>query len=422
MDMKRILVVYPHNFFAHRMGIDSRYYELMKYFKSRNFSVDVLSLKNFESSWENQDAKEENLVDELFLYDFAAGKRSVKKNWERLFRRLFKGKATGSIIFKELPDYAFPGMKKKFDEILSKKQYDFILFSYIHWANLLQTRKRYHGRLILDLSDFTTLNLYDMSAGKINAGALLEEEIRRVNLFDEVLCISAEEMWLFSQFAKNPGFTYIPFFMKKNTGRSATAAADVGKRYSAQKKFSQKNKISAHSGAVKTGGKKEFDILFIGSGNSFNKNGIYWFFEKVHPLISRSLQILIVGNITSHVPALKNVKCIPFVQDLDEIYNKTKISICPLLGGTGIKIKVIEALSYNLPVVTTSKGVVGFPSKSHNGCLIADTPEEFAGHISGLLTDKNLYDKQSKLAGRFFLENFEESISHERLDRVFLSL
>lgn len=390
MKNKTILVVYPHNFFARRMGIDSRYYELMKYFKSRHFSVDMLSVKNFESSWDNQDAKQENLIDELFLYDFAAGKRSDKKNWERFFRRFFKKKEGETIVFEQLPDYAFPGMKKKFDEILSRKQYDFILFSYVHWANLLQNRKRDHVRLILDISDFITLNLHDMTGGKIHAGAMLEEEIRRVNLFHKVLCISAEEMWFFSQFAKNPCFTYIPFFMKKNK--------------------------------PKTGGNKEFDILFIGSGNAFNKQGMDWFFEKVYPLLSRSLQVLIVGNITSHVPAHENVKCIPFVPKIDDVYYNARISICPLLGGTGIKIKVIEALSYNLPVVTTSKGVVGFPSKSRNGCLIADTPEEFAGHISGLLTDKSLYDGQSMLAGLYFEENFEESIICERLDRVFLSL
>ncbi|MFC2155564.1 glycosyltransferase [Acidobacteriota bacterium] len=423
MKNKRILVVYPHNFFAHRMGIDSRYYELMKYFKSRNFSVDVLSVENFESSWKNQDPKEENLIDELFLYDFAADKGSVKKNCKRFFRRFLKGKSAGTIIFEQLPDYAFPGMKKKFDEILSRKQYDFILISYIHWANLLETRDSYRSKLILDLSDFTTLNLNDMTGGKIHAGALLEEEIRRVNLFDEVLCISAEEKWFFSQFAKNPCFTYIPFFMKKNTRRVAPATQDVNKRCSLSEKISsQKNKISAHSSTGKTGGKKEFDILFIGSGNVFNKQGMDWFFEKVYPLLSRSLQILIVGNITSHVPAHENVKCVPFVPEVDDVYHKARISICPLLGGTGIKIKVIEALSYNLPVVTTSKSVVGFPSKRHNGCLIADTPEEFAGHISGLLTDKSLYDGQNKLAGICFEENFEESIICERLDRVFLSL
>ena len=419
--MKQILVIYPHNFFAHRMGIDSRYYELMKYFKSRNFSVDVLSVENFESSWKNQDAKQENLINELFLYDFAVGKRFVKKKWEKFFSRFFKRKAAGSIIFEELPDYAFPGMKKKFDEILSRKKYDYILFSYVHWANLLQIRERYQSKLILDLSDFTTLNLYDRTGGKIFANSLLAEEIRRVNLFDEVLCISAEEMWFFSQFAKKPGFTYIPFFMKKNTRRSATAAADVSKRYSVLKKPSQKNKISAHSDTGKAGAKKEFDILFVGSDNIFNKKGMDWFFEKIYPLLSCSLKVLIVGNITSHVPAHENVKCIPFAPDLSEIYNKTKISICPLLGGTGIKIKVIEALSYNLPVVTTSKGMVGFPNKSHNGCLIADTAEEFAAHISRLLVDKNLYDEQSKLAERYFGENFAEPVVHKHLDKIFLS-
>lgn len=385
---KNILVVYPHNFFACKMGIDSRYYELMKYFKSRNFTVDLLSLENFESTWKNQDPQKESLINELFLYDFAAGKRSVNKKWQKLFRWLLKGKSAFDTVYEELPDYAFPGMKKKYAEILAGKQYDFILISYVHWANLLDTPQSQPGKTILDLSDFTTLNLYDRAMGKINTGVLLEEEIRRVNLFDKVMCISAEEKWFFSQSARKPAFYYIPFFMKKNENSP--------------------------------GREKEFDILFIGSDNTFNIKGTDWFFEKVYPLMNPSYRVLIVGKITSFVKEKNNVKCIPFIPQLQDIYKKARISMCPLLGGTGIKIKVIEALSFELPVVTTTKGLVGFPSKSNNGCLIADTPEEFAAHIARLLSDTKLYKKQSRLAGEYFLENFEESVVYKRLDNIFL--
>jgi glycosyltransferase involved in cell wall biosynthesis len=386
MKDKSILVVYPHNFFARRMGIDSRYYELMSYFKSRNFTVDLFSLKNYESSWDNQDPKEEDLINELFLYDFAGGKLSDRRNWQKIFHRLLKGKAASDIIYKKLPDYAFPGMKRKFKEILSRKQYDFILFSYVYWANLVEAIEAPPGRFILDLSDFTTLNLFDMCEGKIDTAALLEEEIRRVGLFEKVMCISAEEMWFFSQSVRNSDFYHIPFFMKKKKPAA---------------------------------GKKEFDILFVGSDNSFNKKGMDWFFEKVFPLLNPAVRMLIVGRIAAYVPQKENVTCIPFVPDLNEIYNKAQISICPLLGGTGIKIKVIEALSFELPVVTTSKGIVGFPAKLHNGCLVADDPEEFAAHISALLADRKLYQVQSKMAGNYFMENFAESVIHRRLDNMF---
>ena len=55
---KSILIIYPHNPFLQKAGIDSRYLQLMDYFKSRNFHIDMFSLSNFETSWEGQDPHE----------------------------------------------------------------------------------------------------------------------------------------------------------------------------------------------------------------------------------------------------------------------------------------------------------------------------------------------------------------------------
>ena len=153
--------------------------------------------------------------------------------------------------------------------------------------------------------------------------------------------------------------------------------------------------------------------------NPFNIKGANWFFREVYPRLNPQVQLLVVGKITKHVEKHANVTCIPFAPQLDEIYNQAKISICPLLGGTGIKIKVIESLSFEVPVVTTGKGVVGLPAKSGNGCLVADKADDFAQRIHELLTDKNLYQQQRESANKFFLENFEESKVYSVLDEIF---
>ncbi len=385
---KKILVVYPHNFWARQMGVDSRFYQLFIYFNRRDFQVDLFALKNFVSSWENRDPSESGLIHRLFLYDFAEGRRlERKKKRKNRLRDFLKQDAPAHVKFSELPDYAFNGMKHMFGEIAASERYDFILISYVYWAHLLDALPGKNSEIILDLSDFTTLNLFDMSEGKINIGKLIEEEIRRVNRFEKVMCISEDEKWFFSQFAQKPQYYFVPFFMK-------------------EKKTDMKSE-------------KMYDILFIASDNPFNIKGANWFFREVYPRLNQKVQILVVGNITKYVATYSNVTCIPFAPQLDEIYNKAKISICPLLGGTGIKIKVIESLSFEVPVVTTGKGVVGLPAKSGNGCLVANNSNLFAKRIHELLTDENLYRQQRELAKKFFLENFEESKVYGVLDEIF---
>jgi glycosyltransferase involved in cell wall biosynthesis len=389
---KSILIVYPHNFSQEKNGINTRYIKLFKYFKTRDFRVDMLTLQNFNSSWEHYPADKGGLIDELFFYDFKKGSRrqkqkNKKKNlWARIRKRI-----PFCCAYTYLPDFAYKSMKKQFDEIIRKKHYNFILISYVYWANLIKSKsiKRSATVTLLDLSDFLTLNRFDRSGDDVKIGGMLEEEIRRVNLFDKVICISEDERFFFSQFALHPGYHYVPFFMEKN---------DASKYH-----------------------EPEYDIIFVGSDNPHNKKGMKWFFEKIFPLLDDFTRILIVGNISKYVKTYDNVTCLSYVENTAKVYGKSKISICPLTGGTGMKIKTVEALSFGLPVVTTYKGVIGFPAKIRNGCLIANSPKEFAGLIQKLLSDKNFYHQQSQLALDFFLENFEESKVYQQLDEIFLS-
>ncbi|UCH94958.1 MAG: glycosyltransferase family 4 protein [Candidatus Aminicenantes bacterium] len=387
---KSILIVYPHSIFEEKEGINTRYIQLLKYFIARDFRVDVLTLQNFKSSWEHYPVDKGGLINELFFYDFKKGSRGqkqknkMKNQWARVRKRI-----PFFYAYTHLPDFAYESMRKHFNQIVTNNHYDFILISYVYWANLLNRAPVKKSVKLLDLSDFLTLNRFDSSEGDVKIGAMLEEEIRRVNLFDKVMCISEDERFFFSQFARQPQYYYVPFFMKKNN-----ISRDANPRH---------------------------DLVFVGSDNPHNRKGMKWFFDHVYPLLDKSMKILIVGSVAKYIKARAHVVFCPYLEKLDDIYTGSRISICPLLGGTGLKVKVVEALSFGLPVITTYKGVAGFPSKINNGCLIAGSPKEFANCIHKLLKDKDLYDFHSQQALDFFLENFEESKVYHQLDEIFLS-
>lgn len=388
--MKRnILILYPHNFFSEKNGINSRFLQLLHYFKSRHFQVDVLTLTNFKSSWEKYPADLGGLVQQLYFYDFARGVR-FQLPWNRKRNPLVRIKQFLGLnpLYTRLPNFAFSSLKKYLQNILQTKSYDFVLISYVLWADVIANVAIGQSVTVLDLSDFMTLNRFDSSGGRIAIGPMIAEEIRRVNLFQKVLCISQDEKWFFSQFAPRPDYYYVPFFM------AAT---------------SNPWQISY-----------PYCIVFVASFNPHNLQGWQWFCNHVLPLLEQTINVHLVGSLANFTGPYPRVSVSPYVENLLDIYQSAKIVICPLLGGTGMKSKVVEALSYGLPVVTTSKGMAGLPNKVESGCIIADTPEDFALAIHKLKNDNVFYQTQKQNAILYFQEHFQSATVFSQLDLVFM--
>lgn len=386
----RILVVYPHNFMIRNSGANARVYELMKYFTRRDFSVDLLGLSNFVDTWpeDGKIGNHEIAVDNLFLYDFRKGLKeteTITRNIRSSLRRIFSRQRL--LAHSTLPDFAFHGMRRLFNDLVRRTPYDFILVSYVYWAGLIEGGAPIKATMVLEIADFLTLNLSDAEEGRVDVGALLNEELRRVNLFEKVFCISGDELSFFSRLAKKPSYYYVPHFMPQ--------PEIVRDRFAA-------------------------DVCLVASDNPHNIKGVAWFYEQVMPLLPDTVRYTVVGRIVGHLPSQQdNVTTIPYVEDLGEIYNTSKIAICPLLGGTGMKIKVVEALAHGLPVVCTSFGAIGFRQGTATGCTVADTAAEFAAAIRLLLSDREHYLAQCRNAERFFLQNFEEAGVYKTLDDVF---
>lgn len=382
-----ILLVFPHNFCECRNGVQKRIAELVQYLNRRRFTVDLLALKNFQSRW-NVSVQTKRLpgIRNLYFYDHSKGLKI--KFIHNLLR--FRFKANKNLLGQEishLPNYAFTGLRKLFNRIIRRNDYDFILISYVQWASLIKGNETLPGKTILTMEDCLSWNLAGNHPDKVPLNQLLSEESELVNLFDQVVCLSWEEMEYFSKHTDKPKFHYVPVFMDR--GKSMPGIS------------------------------KEFDILFIGSGNESNQRGIKWFFDFVYPILHKELKILIVGKIAETVSEYQNVSKIDFVEDLQDVYQKSGISIIPLQDGTGMKVKVIESLAYGIPVVSTTYGLSGMKPEVKRHFITADQPEAFASAIHRLISDKSLYLEYAKLLNDVFNEHFITEVGARSLDKVF---
>lgn len=73
------------------------------------------------------------------------------------------------------------------------------------------------------------------------------------------------------------------------------------------------------------------------------------------------------------------------VEDMGSWLGKARLAIAPMVTGSGIKNKILEAAAAGCPVVSTSLGAAGLPTGEANGSLVADAPAAFAEKVVALL-------------------------------------
>jgi glycosyltransferase involved in cell wall biosynthesis len=134
-------------------------------------------------------------------------------------------------------------------------------------------------------------------------------------------------------------------------------------------------------------------ILMVAANHRFNLQGIRWFNAEVYPHLSASVrpeQLVLVGSAGEALRGEVPFHCTGRVPDLKEHYLNSRVVICPILDGTGLKIKVVEALGMGRPLVTTGAGATGLEKGAGTAYLRADSPAEFAGTVLRLLRDDGL--------------------------------
>jgi glycosyltransferase involved in cell wall biosynthesis len=153
--------------------------------------------------------------------------------------------------------------------------------------------------------------------------------------------------------------------------------------------------------------KKEPIILMTGfMDDPANEDGVEWFYHHVWPELSKrqpDVKFYIVGagagrRIRRLAEKDDRIIVTGEVEDLRPYRNLARVFVSPIRLGSGMRLKVLEAMAGGLPVVSTSLGVAGIEAQTGVNCLVADTPELFTRSVEWLLTDPALSDSMARAA------------------------
>jgi glycosyltransferase involved in cell wall biosynthesis len=149
---------------------------------------------------------------------------------------------------------------------------------------------------------------------------------------------------------------------------------------------------------------KRKDLLFVGGfSHPPNLDGVLWFLKEIYPNILKHLpdiRFFIVGsNPPEQLLKLKseNIIITGYVSDLElsDYYNKCRLVVVPLRYGAGVKGKVVEAMYYQLPVITTSIGAEGIEDIEKT-VIVEDEAKAFSERIIEIYNDYSKLNDMSK--------------------------
>jgi len=162
-----------------------------------------------------------------------------------------------------------------------------------------------------------------------------------------------------------------------------------------------------------------------------NADGIRWFFREVFPLICREIpqtKLTIVGKnppkdfLQFAQESQGSIVVTGYVPDLDPYFAESCLMVIPVWAGGGMRVRILEAFTRGMPVVTTTVGLEGIQAKPGSDVLVADTPVEFANAVVELLMDRELQARLSLNGRRLAEEKYDWQVVLSRLEDVYQRL
>ncbi len=153
-------------------------------------------------------------------------------------------------------------------------------------------------------------------------------------------------------------------------------------------------------------------VLFTGTMDFRpNVDGVTWFVSKVWPLIRKvrpSARFVIAGrDPTRSIRDLGRrggVEVVGAVRDMREQFDRACVYVAPLRIGGGMRLKILEAFAFGVPVVSTPLGAEGIDLVNGQDAVLAEDPERFASAVIALL-GSSTRRAELALAGRTLVES-----------------
>ena len=270
--------------------------------------------------------------------------------------------------------YESKEFEKKLAAVLSEETFDIVQLEGVFLTPYVPTiRKHSNAKIVLRAHNVEHLIWKRMAKSCKNpikrqylkhlALALRAYEIDHINDYDSIVCITNDDARFFTAEGCRRKMTAIPFSITPEPLGNVAV--------------------------------EENSLFHLGSMDWMpNIESIDWFLEKVWPAVHREVpqaRFYIAGR---KMPRryidnpIEGVSAVGEVPDAMYFIGSKQINVVPLLSGSGIRVKIIEAMSAGKTVITTTIGAQGINCENGKHLLIADTPDEFVRHIKHCIEDK----------------------------------
>ncbi len=165
-------------------------------------------------------------------------------------------------------------------------------------------------------------------------------------------------------------------------------------------------------------------LLFVGNfRHTPNREGLRWLTSNVMPIVCKlcpDVSLRIVGancdqvDFPSPLPPWLNV-----VGEVPEVLphlHECSVFVCPVLTGSGVRVKLLEAYASGIPVVSTTVGAEGLHEDSGSLCRLGNTPEAFADAIAASLSSPAESIAMAQRARQFVETYWDAAVNAQRVE------
>jgi glycosyltransferase involved in cell wall biosynthesis len=165
------------------------------------------------------------------------------------------------------------------------------------------------------------------------------------------------------------------------------------------------------------------DIVIVSSNNTANVESVIWFLREAAPK-APGVRVKIAGSVDAGVRARAPEQYAAYkewflgrVDDPGAVYAGARLVLLPTIGGTGLSIKTVEAMSSGLPLIATPQALRGMDpgASALGGLTIVETAEDFARALAAAATAPPL--GESARAGAATRNYYEAHFSLEAYAR-----
>ena len=133
---------------------------------------------------------------------------------------------------------------------------------------------------------------------------------------------------------------------------------------------------------------------------------------------SRASRLIVIGSEPPprhSLPEADAIELIGFVEDVREPLARYAVFVCPILSGSGVRVKLLEAFAAGIPVVSTRLGAEGLATVDGEICALADDQNEFAQRVLKLIENPVEAAEMSRRARAYVVEKRDMRAMTERL-------